>query len=68
MMESFKDFLAILGCVFLIFVCIFSFMSAFMFMVAGPTIMHTIIGTPIALTILSGAIFGIKKITDWNME
>lgn len=37
-------------------------------MVAGPTIMHTIIGTPIALTVLSASIFGIKKTIDWGME
>ena len=68
MNESLKVFLTILGCVFLMFVCIFSFTAAFMFMVAGPTIMHTFIGGPVSLVILSGAIFGIKKLLDWYME
>jgi hypothetical protein len=63
-MNTVKDFLAILGYVFLSFICIFSFIAAFMFMVAGPTIVHTIIGTPVALTVLTSAIFGIKKIAD----
>lgn len=67
-MNSAKEFLAILGCVFLFFVCIFSFTVAFMFMAAGPTIVHTIIGTPIALTVLASAIFGIKKIADWSIK
>lgn len=67
-MKSFKEFLAILICVFLIFTCIFSFLAACLFMIAGPTIMHTIIGTPIALTVLSASIFGIKKTTDWGMK
>ncbi len=57
-----KDFLKILGVVVFGFIGIFAFMYAFMFMVAGPTLMHVIIGTPIALIVLAGCIFGVAKI------
>lgn len=63
-----EEFLKILGIVFLCFVCMFSFIVAFMLIATPPAIIHTIIGVPIALTVLAGSIFGISKLLDWETE
>lgn len=63
-MNHLKDFLKILGIVVCAFVCLFSFICAFMLMVAGPTLVHTIIGTPVALVLMAGSIFGASKLID----
>lgn len=67
-MNHLKDFLKILGIVVLAFVCLFSFICAFMFMIAGPTLIHAIIGTPIALILMAGSIFGASRLIDWNED